>query len=1006
MPNNFLSSPFSDWVRKQVNVRQESLGKYSNIPTKDLQHYISKTPFLRVASSVNLTLGEGGVGGKSVLGDLIKKGYLESEIEGNSLARNFILQGGVVSVKGDIADGKIDGSSEFSGLNSGLNNGSSIFNGAYGWGGIKERGYVPMPGITQADVTYYNNGALSKTVINVKCFSKEQFQLFDVLYLRPGYTLLMEFGWSQYLNNNKELINFDQFLTEPMSKLLGSTKYNQYDLWNSIDKTKELHVGNYDAVFGKISNFNWTFNPDGSYDCTIELTAVGDVISSLKCDITTSEQVLLKGESWFEKFYQNSVKENPVPPLIANAQATTINKELYLIYQRSFDLKSKIPILTDYTVKKVKDGRKTPKDITYSGSVLVVPGATLDNTREQSPQTFIKYGAFLSFIQSHILVYDEGIPLFQFDIDFDNIDKDDNVILYIPGQLSADPRVCLIPYNSSNIGSTFSTSVPAYEEYPLNTLLKTTSYQYGDYLARFTNIMVSTNYIAEALEETVAEDGNIPLLDFLNYINSGIIKATGGINDFKFKLSDNGGLVRLMEDTIPQRRSGIISSSVAQNSTPEFTRFNVFGVKPGVDGSFIRSINLNGSISSDFATMISIGAQSNANQISENATSFSNYNAGLIDRIIPKKLSEPSDVKPTTPSISTTEETIKTIWNNDSGENYLKTIMASVYGPTEDDGLKWISGNLNAFVDHNKTNVALMLGVLSDINTRDKQNQKAQQLQSPFFLPFKLTLEMDGLSGMKLYQKFLMTDDILPSSYQDDAVDLQLTGLNHSITTTAWTTKLETLSVPAEGGDGAAIRPQQNKSTATTQPATGTTTPLPATVNTPVPPPVNPLSPTRREAMLASYVGVFNRDGEKAAMCARWTANMALGYVKIIKGNTLPSKQISAGGNANNNNEYYNNLTALGYKKTASTGISKSALLSKLSSTTWGYGDVVAYWANDAPTSGKNTHYIYGHTQIYVGDINSSGWSSSYKLNYNTDFPYRGRPSSNWNFMVFRAPTA
>ena len=64
MPNNFLSSPFSDWVRKQVNVRQESLGKYSNIPTKDLQHYISKTPFLRVASSVNLTLGEGGVGGK------------------------------------------------------------------------------------------------------------------------------------------------------------------------------------------------------------------------------------------------------------------------------------------------------------------------------------------------------------------------------------------------------------------------------------------------------------------------------------------------------------------------------------------------------------------------------------------------------------------------------------------------------------------------------------------------------------------------------------------------------------------------------------------------------------------------------------------------------------------------------------------------------------------------------------------------------------------------------
>ena len=1002
MPNNFLSSPFAPWVKEQVDVRQESLGKYSKIPSKDLQHYISKTPFVRVASAVDLTLGEGGTGGKSVLNDLITSGYLESDIGGNSLARNFILQGGVVSISGSIADGKIDGSNKFSGLNSGLNNGSSIFNGAYGWGGSKERGYVPMPGITNADVTYYNNGALSKTTINVKCFSKEQFQLFDVLYLRPGYTLLMEFGWSQYLNNSKELINFDQFLTEPMSMLLGSTKYNQYNLYESIDRTKKLHDGNYDAVFGKVSNFSWQFNSDGSYDCQIQLTAIGDVISSLKCDVTLKNQTLIDNESWWEKYFKSD-EEVLEPPLIANAQSTTINQELFLIYQNSKALTGSIPILTDYTALQVKDGRKTPEDITYKNSVLVVPQVTVDNKAAIPPQTFIKYGAFLAFLQSNVLLYDDGIPLFRFDVDFDDIDKDDNVILYIPGQLSADPRICLIPYNSSNIDSTFPAAVPAYSDYPLNTLLKTTAYQYGDYLARFTNIMVNTNYIAEALSSTITEDGNIPLLDFLNYINSGIIKATGGINDFKFKLSDNGGLVRLMEDTIPQRRSGI-PSNATQSSTPEFTRFNVFGVKPGVGGSFIRNVNLNGTISSDFASMISIGAQSNGNQLSENATSFSNYNAGLVDRIIPKKLSEAIVVNNPTPQLTNSElkSTIEKIWHP---PKYVTDVMKSVYGPAEDGGLSWISENLNSFVNRNKQNASSMLGVLADINAKDDNNAKLQQLQSPFFLPFKLTLEMDGLSGMKLYQKFLMTDDILPSSYQDDAVDLQLTGINHSINTTAWITKLETISVPAEGGDGAAIRPQSSKSNVTTQGTTTTTQPLPATVDTPIPPPVDPDSPTRRQAMLDSYTGVFNRDGEVASMCARWTANMALGYAKIIKGNTLPSRQISAGGNANQNNQYYNNLTALGYKKTSSTGITMSSLLSKLSTTTWGYGDVVAYWANDAPTSGKNTHHIYGHTQIYVGDINSSGWSSSYKENYNTDFPYRTRPSSNWNFIVFRAPS-
>ena len=55
MANNFLSTPFVPWVREQVNVRQKALGKYSNIPSKDLQYYTNKTPFLRLASSVNLT---------------------------------------------------------------------------------------------------------------------------------------------------------------------------------------------------------------------------------------------------------------------------------------------------------------------------------------------------------------------------------------------------------------------------------------------------------------------------------------------------------------------------------------------------------------------------------------------------------------------------------------------------------------------------------------------------------------------------------------------------------------------------------------------------------------------------------------------------------------------------------------------------------------------------------------------------------------------------------------
>ena len=66
-----------------------------------------------------------------------------------------------------------------------------------------------MPGLTGAAIQYYNNGAFSKAVINIKAFSKNQLQMIDVLFMRPGYTLLLEWGWSTYLNNEGKLTTPD-----------------------------------------------------------------------------------------------------------------------------------------------------------------------------------------------------------------------------------------------------------------------------------------------------------------------------------------------------------------------------------------------------------------------------------------------------------------------------------------------------------------------------------------------------------------------------------------------------------------------------------------------------------------------------------------------------------------------------------------------------------------------------------------------------------------------------
>ena len=96
---NILGQNFDTWVTNQVNFRQKSLGLGSGRSAKDLQYQQSKTPWVRLASSVDLYEDEGG--GIDILNRLSSlEGVKRTDIEGNNAARNFILQGGVVYLEG------------------------------------------------------------------------------------------------------------------------------------------------------------------------------------------------------------------------------------------------------------------------------------------------------------------------------------------------------------------------------------------------------------------------------------------------------------------------------------------------------------------------------------------------------------------------------------------------------------------------------------------------------------------------------------------------------------------------------------------------------------------------------------------------------------------------------------------------------------------------------------------------------------------------------------------
>jgi lysozyme len=62
-------------------------------------------------------------------------------------------------------------------------------------------------------------------------------------------------------------------------------------------------------------------------------------------------------------------------------------------------------------------------------------------------------------------------------------------------------------------------------------------------------------------------------------------------------------------------------------------------------------------------------------------------------------------------------------------------------------------------------------------------------------IPINLNLTLDGISGMKILQKFEVQSDFLPAGYADN-LSYILKNITHKISNNTWTTELETLFVP------------------------------------------------------------------------------------------------------------------------------------------------------------------------------------------------------------------
>ena len=269
-----INTPLSQEVIQQLDIRREILSKENSITEQELKFLHSNTGWIKVSSGVDEIQTEGTPKDPLV----------------NKLAKENILFGGVYSTE------------------LGIKNGIFSENSSYSFS--EQYGYRPMAGITSFSITNLDSfGAVRKATIDFSVNSLEDLSKFERLYLRPGFTVMLEFGHTilakspeengpYYIDTNVDY--YDNFFDNIEGTKLEITQKQDESTEefedrkiqnrnNSRLKKVEVEIKrlrkdsgyNYDAMFGRISNFQWSYNTDTTYDCSFDVMGYGSVIESL-----------------------------------------------------------------------------------------------------------------------------------------------------------------------------------------------------------------------------------------------------------------------------------------------------------------------------------------------------------------------------------------------------------------------------------------------------------------------------------------------------------------------------------------------------------------------------------------------------------------------------------------------------------------------------------------------------------------------------------------------------
>lgn len=886
MRGNIIGEPFDSFVYDQIDVRQDhqAAGFNDSRTPAQIQYLNNKHAWVKMASSV----ASSGSLGESRIEQLVTKNN-PSLTKGHKLAQNAILFGSLSSqINKRDEEGEETDKFNYYVQRGGIFTGKNIFNKSYSYGvGGRDFGIRPAPGILNVNIDCVNRGSIRTAEVVIKAYNKFQFELIELLYLRVGYTMLLEWGNNIYLNKKSDPKD------PPKIQTVGNTLIedvwfqnnglNQLEMYQKIQDERAKYSGNYDGFMGVVRNFNWSFESDGTYNITIDLVTVGDIIESLRVNLPISKTL-----SAFTNVGNESEEGAEINEVNNVIELFLFSMRQQLTYDEEFAsndflyLKGKPEGQTN--AQLFQKYRLDPTSLEYDPKLH-----SLDKL-DQKYHHYITFRRFLEELQKRTFPIKSPLGGSEdkkhLPIEFD-LTKD-TYMGYHLNQIPIDPRVCLFNFPTPNLGADQGTlDIPS-----VFTEIKNKSdfivEKDGHYAGRLFNLFLNFDFIEKCIKESIDKEGKASLFRVLQKICDGINSSMGNVNQLEPILKEDR-IITFIDQSMPLEIFQIFNKSTNTIVNLELLGYNPSQSQPA--SNFVTNINFKTTIPPELASMVTIGAAASGGKIKGiDDTYFSKWNEGLKDRYSAqyesptekldqesllaqeekiwldkalqafdtyakgeglnqnKKFAGQSSGGYRLPKVDKERFYIKNQYTKCLGEfqpkvnreeyeevvlncfrqkrdqtekdlnsrtdgigSYLEYLVKAFGGKNikiEDNkkapdvdpsNAQYFSGD-NAIISRGKTTYEQYLRILNNI-AFEKSREQAKKIGDLFssnqlgFIPIQLGLELQGISGIKIYNKLEINQNFLPSNYPE-SLQFIITAVNHQLTNGEWTTALDTLSIP------------------------------------------------------------------------------------------------------------------------------------------------------------------------------------------------------------------